>query len=110
VAKDSSGNPSPLRGSVAPLSIVHALAGLLLKSPLGTSVDRARSRGLLARVKIQLKIVLVGERGLEARGYVLHFCIGSLGNSPWRGYSLTALRASGDWPFFKNPLNKSFGF
>jgi hypothetical protein len=30
--------------------------GLLLKSPLGASVDRARSRGLLARVQIQIKI------------------------------------------------------
>ena len=31
---------------------------------------QARSRGLLARVQLQTKIVLVFERGLEARGYV----------------------------------------
>ena len=30
-----------------------------------------RSRGLSGRVQIQIKIVLVVERGLEARGYVL---------------------------------------
>ena len=33
---------------------------------------RARSRGLLARVQIQTKFVLVVERGLKARGYVLN--------------------------------------
>jgi hypothetical protein len=36
---------------------------------LAASVDSFRSRGLPARVQIQTKIVLVVERGLEARGY-----------------------------------------
>src|SRR5215470_4232894 len=39
--------------------------------PKRITSNRARSRGLLARVQIQTKIVLVVERGLKARGYVL---------------------------------------
>jgi hypothetical protein len=34
----------------------HWRKGLLLKSSLGAFVDQPRSRGLLARVQIQLKI------------------------------------------------------
>ena len=37
---------------------------------------QARSRGLLARVQIQTKIVLVVERGLKARGYAFALLIG----------------------------------
>jgi hypothetical protein len=45
-------------------------------------MNRARSRGLLARVQIQIRIVLVVEHGLEARGYVLHFCIRRWATAP----------------------------
>jgi hypothetical protein len=65
---------------VAPLFVVNALCGRVAQIDL-KAVDRARSRGLLARVQVQIKIVLVVERGLEARGYVLHFCIRRLGES-----------------------------
>ena len=47
----------------------HGRKGLLLTRD---KYSRARSRGLSARVQIQTKFVLVVERGLEARGYVLN--------------------------------------
>jgi hypothetical protein len=44
---------------------------------------------------------LVVERGLEARGYVLHFCIRRLGNGPLRPWlrSVAALRLNKDAAF-----------
>jgi hypothetical protein len=48
---------------------IHGLSGVL---PRGDKCSRARNRGLLARVQIQTKFVLVVERGLKARGYVLN--------------------------------------
>jgi hypothetical protein len=57
--------------------------GAVAQIDLRASVDRARSRGLLARVQFQTKnSFLVVERGLEARGYALHFCIRRLSNTP----------------------------
>jgi hypothetical protein len=56
--------------------------GAVAQIDLKASLDRARSRGLLARVQIQIKIVLVVERGLEARGYVFDFCIGVWATAP----------------------------